>query len=255
MPTSARPRGFTLIELLVVISIIALLIGILLPALGAARAASRDMACKSNLRQVGIALAAYAAEYRGRLPAGYTGAPGFEEWQNTIAVFTGTDQAEASALKVCPDAAESPNPGTTSYNVNPTILPDQQSAAATSQWPNYNLDDAVRASEVFSVADANNFNTFANLYRYQQSAFLYGMAPTPGIPKPWRYGFNAGGAFAHTAPVQAATNTDDASGMGWIRYRHAGDDNANLVYLDAHAGPTQFNNGSPNLQNGAFRAE
>jgi prepilin-type N-terminal cleavage/methylation domain-containing protein len=63
-----RRTGFTLIELLVVVAIIAVLIGILLPALSSARASARSTACGSNLRQLGVGITSYLAEYRDELP-------------------------------------------------------------------------------------------------------------------------------------------------------------------------------------------
>lgn len=66
--SSTSHQAFTLIELLVVISIIALLIGILLPALGSARKAARGSQNLSNLRQIGIGMNAYAAERKAYLP-------------------------------------------------------------------------------------------------------------------------------------------------------------------------------------------
>lgn len=84
MKTTRTHPAFTLIELLVVISIIALLIGILLPVLGRTRGAARATACGSNIRQLALAATIYAQDFDEHLvpaaPDLFTGFGGRTRW-------------------------------------------------------------------------------------------------------------------------------------------------------------------------------
>jgi len=67
-PTKQMAKGFTLIELLVVIAIIAVLLAILMPAMRKIKEIARETACKSNLRNVGLAVAMYLDDYERKIP-------------------------------------------------------------------------------------------------------------------------------------------------------------------------------------------
>ena len=106
---NVRNHAFTLVELLVVITIVAVLVGVLLPVFGAAQENSRTAACASNLRQIGAALLSFAAENNGVLPLAGANFPyqppaqrngGALGWTEQLEPYAGTDRA----IYVCPSS-------------------------------------------------------------------------------------------------------------------------------------------------------
>ena len=110
-----RWRAFTLIELLVVIAIIALLIFILLPALGAARRSGRTTACAATQRGIGQALVLYANDYRELVVPSFTmtgtigaGLP-LEGWVSILnrdGYMSGATRDSRKSPFTCPDTIE-----------------------------------------------------------------------------------------------------------------------------------------------------
>jgi prepilin-type processing-associated H-X9-DG protein len=139
------------VELLVVVSIIAVLIGLLLPAVQSARAAARRTQCASNLRQVGLAMGLFCDAHRGRFPDTSHNAENDERlsWIYTVAPF----MESVDAVRICPDdpkATERLSAKLTSYVMNAYLTDEPPSGSVTS----FNkLKSASKTLVAFEIAD------------------------------------------------------------------------------------------------------
>lgn len=122
-----KQSAFTLIELLVVIAVIAVLIGVLLPALSTARNAGRSVVCLANLRSCAALVQTYADDNKGLSPAlgrPYTDAPNWAVVVQNLAGVQGSTVAETLTPKsvvVCPSAvANYGRPLNRAYAINVT---------------------------------------------------------------------------------------------------------------------------------------
>ncbi|MEQ9459440.1 MAG: DUF1559 domain-containing protein [Phycisphaeraceae bacterium] len=228
MPISssrAHLGGFTLIELLVVISIIALLIGILLPSLSAARASAKQAQCMSNLRQISIALAAYEVD-NGAYPIIWThNVP--TGWKSRIDTYLSAQALELTETAIqCPSAdtdelLAAPSDATrgfiaTSYGLNGAL-----------QFPQWSFKSAVvpNPSQIIIAGEQP-----VEILEAMITADQYGVLATPTITG-WFASNNhrAERAFRHL-PDDACLFTFVDGHVDWLDYTAQKRDNGHWYW-------------------------
>jgi prepilin-type processing-associated H-X9-DG protein/prepilin-type N-terminal cleavage/methylation domain-containing protein len=230
-----RRCAFTLVELLVVIGVIALLIGILLPALNRARASGRQVKCLSNLRQLAVVDRIYETEFKGSLVPGYWGwsastppwppnnpppipASGPRRYWFQVPQMTATFRAVNNRFPraaVCPDAPLSEERATkdgltihNSYGQNYTQLPGLAVALAPHYVNAWKANQVVQPAEKVRYCDATSEGVSVSASAVPNATMKY---------------FDPYYGERHEAPDKANI----------VAYRHRR--GANVLYFDGHA--------------------
>lgn len=187
----ARRVGFTLVELLVVIAIIGVMVGLLLPAVQAAREAARRMACSNNFKQIGLGLHNYHAAYNTLAPGRYgTMSNGYRLNANTVGILPFIEQQSLWELVSNPQQtgaipAMGNNPGTDTPNFVPWFTqvptyrcpsdPTQLGGAGQLNYGNSHGDTIRGIGRPSAARDASQLNATNGTNELQHHGAVNGM--------------------------------------------------------------------------------